>query len=184
MLRIPYIPTGNNPLCNTAQTNNRNNIKHQHQKMVDNYNRIEKIREGTVRALELLPSAALCCPLTASCPKYGVVYKAQCKKTGRVVAMKKIRLEAEDEGVPPTAIREISLLKELTHPNIVQLLEIVHSDAKLFLVFEFLDLDLKKFMDTTSPQGLTPRHVKVSAYLLLSVPSTWMVMTTLYMRGV
>ena len=33
--------------------------------------------------------------------------------------MKKIRLESEDEGVPSTAIREISLLKELQHPNIV-----------------------------------------------------------------
>ena len=33
--------------------------------------------------------------------------------------MKKIRLESEEEGVPSTAIREISLLKELQHPNIV-----------------------------------------------------------------
>ena len=37
------------------------------------------------------------------------------------MAMKKIRLESEDEGVPSTAIREISLLKELQHPNIVGL---------------------------------------------------------------
>ena len=40
-------------------------------------------------------------------------------KTNEIVAMKKIRLESEDEGVPSTAIREISLLKELQHPNIV-----------------------------------------------------------------
>jgi len=37
------------------------------------------------------------------------------------LALKKIRLEAEDEGVPSTAIREISLLKELAHANIVSL---------------------------------------------------------------
>ncbi|KAG8893050.1 Cyclin-dependent kinase catalytic subunit, partial [Tulasnella sp. 408] len=61
--------------------------------------------------------------------------------------MKKIRLEAEDEGVPSTAIREISLLKELDDPNIVSLLDIVHDDNKLFLVFEFLDLDLKHYME-------------------------------------
>jgi cyclin-dependent kinase len=57
-------------------------------------------------------------------------------------------LEAEDEGVPSTAIREISLLKEMNDENIVRLLNIVHADGhKLYLVFEFLDLDLKKFME-------------------------------------
>ena len=50
---------------------------------------------------------------------YGVVYKAKHKKSNRFVALKKIRLESEEEGVPSTAIREISLLKELKHPNIV-----------------------------------------------------------------
>lgn len=38
----------------------------------------------------------------------------------QVVALKKIRLEAEDEGVPSTAIREISLLKELKDDNVVK----------------------------------------------------------------
>lgn len=51
---------------------------------------------------------------------YGVVYKAIDKQTNTVVAMKKIRLEGDDEGVPSTAIREISLLKELQHENIVR----------------------------------------------------------------
>jgi hypothetical protein len=51
---------------------------------------------------------------------YGVVYKAKDKATNAIVALKKIRLETEDEGVPSTAIREISLLKELRHPNIVK----------------------------------------------------------------
>ena len=64
---------------------------------MEDYEKIEKIGEGT----------------------YGVVYKSKHKVTGDIVALKKIRLEQEDEGVPPTAIREISLLKELQHPNIV-----------------------------------------------------------------
>ncbi|KAJ2366432.1 Cyclin-dependent kinase catalytic subunit [Coemansia sp. RSA 2607] len=70
--------------------------------------------------------------------------------------MKKIRLEGDDEGVPSTAIREISLLKELQHENIVRLLDIVYTDAKLYLVFEFLDLDLKKYMDSVGSGGLSP----------------------------
>jgi hypothetical protein len=81
---------------------------------------------------------------------YGVVYKALDLSTPdqRIVALKKIRLEAEDEGVPSTAIREISLLKEMNDPNIVRLFNIVHADGhKLYLVFEYLDMDLKKYME-------------------------------------
>ncbi|PUU76617.1 kinase-like domain-containing protein [Tuber borchii] len=100
---------------------------------MENYQKIEKIGEGT----------------------YGVVYKAKdLKNNNRIVALKKIRLEAEDEGVPSTAIREISLLKEMSDPNIVKLLNIVHADGhKLYLVFEFLDLDLKKYMEAI-PSGM------------------------------
>lgn len=67
-------------------------------KNLDKYERLEKLGEGT----------------------YGVVYKALNKETGEMVAIKKIRLEKEDDGVPSTAIREISLLKNLKHPNIVE----------------------------------------------------------------
>ena len=49
-----------------------------------------------------------------------MVYKARDLGTNVIVALKKIRLEAEDEGVPSTAIREISLLKELKDDNIVR----------------------------------------------------------------
>jgi cyclin-dependent kinase len=52
---------------------------------------------------------------------YGVVYKARDLRDGLVKAIKKIRLEDEDEGIPSTALREISALKQLDHPNIVKL---------------------------------------------------------------
>ena len=42
---------------------------------------------------------------------YGVVYKAKDRVTGEIIALKKIRLDTESEGVPSTAMREISLLK-------------------------------------------------------------------------
>ncbi|OWZ51014.1 cyclin-dependent kinase 1 [Cryptococcus neoformans 125.91] len=114
---------------------------------LDNYQKIEKVGEGT----------------------YGVVYKAKDINTGNIVALKKIRLEAEDEGVPSTSIREISLLKELSKDdNIVKLLDIVHSEAKLYLVFEFLDMDLKKYMDTIGEKdGLGPDMVKKFSYQLV-----------------
>lgn len=50
---------------------------------------------------------------------YGVVYKAFDKEKNSLVAIKKVRLEAEDEGVPATTVREIATLRELEHPNIV-----------------------------------------------------------------
>lgn len=51
---------------------------------------------------------------------YGIVYKVCHRPTSQIYALKKIRLEGEDDGVPATAIREISILKELRHQNIVQ----------------------------------------------------------------
>jgi serine/threonine protein kinase len=92
---------------------------------------------------------------------YGVVYKAKDTETGEIYALKKIRLESEDEGIPSTAIREIALLKELQHPNIVRLVNVLHTDKKLTLVFEFVDQDLKRLLDTCGPVGLDDSQVKV-----------------------
>eukprot|EP00770_Monocercomonoides_exilis_P009032 MONOS_8986.1-p1 / transcript=MONOS_8986.1 / gene=MONOS_8986 / organism=Monocercomonoides_exilis_PA203 / gene_product=protein serine / transcript_product=protein serine / location=Mono_scaffold00355:35306-37095(-) / protein_length=256 / sequence_SO=supercontig / SO=protein_coding / is_pseudo=false len=75
---------------------------------------------------------------------------------GVIVALKRIRLESEEEGVPSTAIREISLLKELHHPNIVQLKDVIHSDKKLTLVFEFLDFDMKKYLEMNRGRVAVP----------------------------
>lgn len=115
---------------------------------MDRYAKIEKVGEGT----------------------YGVVYKARDVTNGHIVALKKIRLEAEDEGVPSTAIREISLLKELKDENIVRLLDIVHADQKLYLVFEFLDVDLKRYMETGNQNRtpITPQIVKKFTHQLIS----------------
>ena len=73
---------------------------------LEKYLKIDKVGEGT----------------------YGVVYKCQNKETNELVALKKIRLENEDEGIPSTAIREISILKQLKHPNIVNLLDLIHGE--------------------------------------------------------
>ena len=85
--------------------------------------------------------------------------------------MKKIRLESEEEGVPSTAIREISLLKELNHPNIVNLEDVIMQENRLYLIFEFLTMDLKKYMDSISPASamMDPQLVKSYTYQLLQV---------------
>jgi cyclin-dependent kinase 2 len=112
---------------------------------IERYQKLEKIGEGT----------------------YGVVYKSRDKQTGDTIALKKIRLEADDEGVPSTAIREISLLKSLQHPNVVRLRDVVHDETKLYLIFEYLDQDLKKYMNTVGT-GLPSITVKSFMYQMLS----------------
>jgi len=96
---------------------------------------------------------------------YGIVYKAKDRVTGRLVALKKIRLDEHDEGVPSTSIREVSLLKELNHPNVVKLEDVLYSKNRLYLVFEFLDFDLKRYMDCMK-EDLQPMLVKSYVYQL------------------
>ncbi|XP_062098982.1 cell division control protein 2 homolog 2 [Humulus lupulus] len=112
---------------------------------MDQYEKVEKIGEGT----------------------YGVVYKARDRVTNKTIALKKIRLEQEDEGVPSTAIREISLLKEMQHGNIVRLQDVVHSEKRLYLVFEYLDLDLKKFMDSSPNFSKDLQQIRLFLYQIL-----------------
>jgi len=78
---------------------------------------------------------------------YATVFKARNRQTGELVALKEIHLDSE-EGTPSTAIREISLMKELKHENILSLYDVIHTENKLMLVFEFMDKDLKRYMDT------------------------------------
>jgi serine/threonine protein kinase len=51
---------------------------------------------------------------------YATVYKARNRETNELCAVKKMRLSSDEPGVPNTAIREISCLKDLAHPNIVE----------------------------------------------------------------
>ncbi|XP_027090832.1 cell division control protein 2 homolog C [Coffea eugenioides] len=122
---------------------------------MEKYEKLEKVGEGT----------------------YGKVYKAKDKATGQLVALKKTRLEMDEEGVPPTALREVSLLQMLSQSlYVVRLLCVEHivdgnkknggSDSGngkplLYLVFEYLDTDLKKFIDSHR-KGPNPRPLPPS----------------------
>ncbi|XP_055365456.1 cyclin-dependent kinase 17-like isoform X3 [Betta splendens] len=96
---------------------------------------------------------------------YATVFKGRSKLTDNLVALKEIRLEHE-EGAPCTAIREVSLLKDLKHANIVTLHDIVHTDKSLTLVFEYLDKDLKQYMDDCG-NILSMQNVKIFLFQIL-----------------
>ncbi|ADM12119.1 cyclin-dependent protein kinase [Encephalitozoon intestinalis ATCC 50506] len=99
--------------------------------MTESFQKLEKIGEGT----------------------YGVVYKARERNTNRIVALKKIRLENENEGIPATTIREILLLKNLKHSTIVELSDVIYNNNKMYLVFEYVELDLRRYLDKMNDEG-------------------------------
>ncbi|NXS61925.1 CDKL2 protein, partial [Brachypteracias leptosomus] len=90
---------------------------------------------------------------------YGVVTKCRNKENGQIVAVKKF-LESEDDAVVrKIAMREIKLLKQLRHENLVNLLEVYKKKKRWYLVFEFVDHtvldDLEAF-----PKGLDYSRVR------------------------
>ncbi|KAJ2822802.1 kinase subunit of RNA polymerase II carboxy-terminal domain kinase I, partial [Coemansia sp. 'formosensis'] len=74
---------------------------------------------------------------------YGKVHKARNKETGQIVALKQMRIDMDREGFPITAMREIRLLKQLRHPNITQIFDVVpESGNAICVVMEYMDYDL------------------------------------------
>ncbi|RWW77733.1 hypothetical protein BHE74_00014087 [Ensete ventricosum] len=145
----------------------------QQSRAMDAYEKLEKVGEGT----------------------YGKVYKARERATGKIVALKKTRLPEDDEGVPPTTLREVSLLRMLSvDPHVVRLFSILYPrgfgspsrlpfrvslparllDLKqdknkegqtiLYLVFEYMDTDLKKYIRSfrQNREQIPPETVKVT----------------------
>ncbi|VDN07540.1 unnamed protein product [Thelazia callipaeda] len=103
---------------------------------VTNYEKLAKIGQGT----------------------FGIVFKARCKRTGRIVALKKILMEKEKEGFPITALREVKMLQKLKHRHITELIEICSSRASaanqerssFYLVFSFCEHDLAGLLSNAS----------------------------------
>ena len=84
------------------------------------------------------------------------IYAAKHCQTGERAVLKKLPLQHEDEGVPGCMLREVSLLKELHHPNVVQLKDVFFLPSKtLYLLFEWCDYDLKRVPDAEWP-GVVP----------------------------
>ncbi|XP_006352417.1 cyclin-dependent kinase G-2-like isoform X4 [Solanum tuberosum] len=113
---------------------------------VDEFERLNRIDEGT----------------------YGVVYRAKDKKTGEIVALKKVKMEKEREGFPLTSLREINILLSLHHPSIVDVKEVVVRSSldSIFMVMEYMEHDLKALMETMK-KPFTQSEVKCLMLQLL-----------------
>ena len=95
---------------------------------VDELERLNKIDEGT----------------------YGVVYRAREKKTGEIVALKKVKMEKEREGFPLTSLKDIDILRSFHHPSVVDVKEVVvgSSPDSIFMVMEYMEHDLRGLIES------------------------------------
>lgn len=101
--------------------------------------------------------------------QFATVYKARDKETDKEVAIKKIKLgniqEAQD-GVNRTALREIKLLQELHHENVIALLDVYGKDSSISLVFEIMETDLEQILHERKLY-LSFAHIK--SYILMTL---------------
>lgn len=114
--------------------------------MTQKYKNLEKLGEGT----------------------YGVVFKVRDEATGLLMAMKKVHKQIldEGEGIPQTAVREIGLLKRLSHPHIVKLIDVVISQSEVRMFLEYMDMDLGSLI-SKHPKSLTPDKIKKYIFQIL-----------------
>ncbi|KAI3442620.1 Protein kinase domain-containing protein [Psidium guajava] len=116
-------------------------------KSADSYDKIDKVGQGT----------------------YSNVYKAWDRDTGKLVALKKVRFDTSEPESIKFMAREIMILRELDHPNVIKLEGLATSRMQfsLYLVFDFMLSDLQRII--TRPEGgLTEPQVKCYMHQLLS----------------
>ncbi|KXS15992.1 Pkinase-domain-containing protein, partial [Gonapodya prolifera JEL478] len=111
---------------------------------MDAYDKISPIGEGT----------------------YGMVMKCRHRESGLTVAIKKFKESEEDMQIRKTALREVRMLKQLKHDNIVNLLEVFRRKGKLYLVFEYVDRTILEELDRC-PHGLPEETVRKAMWQLL-----------------
>jgi serine/threonine protein kinase len=111
---------------------------------VDEFQKLNRIGEGT----------------------YGIVYRAKDSRSGEIVALKKVRMENETDGLPLSSLREISMLKSLKHRNIVRVIDVVVGSAleSIFMGMEYCEQDLANLMDNVP----TPYSTSESGSRVLS----------------
>ena len=129
----------------------------------------------------ILPSHKPCRPVTVFSKvhkigegTYGDVYLARDRESSQLVALKRVKLSSsgfDREGMPLTSVREVSLLRRLSHPNIVTLAEVVVGSKadSLFLVFEYCEYELAKLLDSMPTPFSLPEAKCLSEQLLCAV---------------
>jgi len=110
---------------------------------------------------------------------YSMVFRALNNLDGKQVTLKKLRMDSSADGLSPTAVREISLLKELSScPHVVKMLDVMYdrtrsitpaAPPRVWLVLEHLDMDLAEYIKR-SPRPLDGTFIRsIIRQLLLAL---------------
>ncbi|KAM3717956.1 Cyclin-dependent kinase-like [Dirofilaria immitis] len=111
---------------------------------MDKYRKLKKIGEGS----------------------YGIVYKCCNKETGQIVAIKKFIESDDNPATKKIALREIRILKNLKHPNLITLIKVFKRNRKLHLVFEYCERTVLNELEKY-PNGCPKIFIKQTIYQLL-----------------
>lgn len=124
---------------------------------VENYERVDYIDQGT----------------------YGMVFRGRCLKTNEIFALKQVKITPEESGkfgFPLTAFREINILLELSHPNIIKVREIVVGSSmdKVYMVMDYCENDLRACMRNNRQSFSTAEVMILHCVQLLLVFKSWL----------
>ncbi|EOD38168.1 hypothetical protein EMIHUDRAFT_43845, partial [Emiliania huxleyi CCMP1516] len=109
---------------------------------------------------------------TIGAGSFGKVYRARSRAEGSIVAVKKTELNAGDNGISVYTLREVALLKNLIHPNVpfstVRMQEFLEcrEQEEMYLIFEYLDEDLAKCLETKGLQERSGTSARCAPLLI------------------
>lgn len=100
---------------------------------------------------------------------YGDVYKVKNNLDGKIYAIKVIKSDSEKEGIPPSALREMAVMKKMAHPNVCELVDTQFGKGKVELCLEYCKYDLDKLikLKRDDPKFYTQDFIKNVMYQLL-----------------
>lgn len=104
-----------------------------------------------------------------TCFQFATVFKAKDLETGDIVAVKKIKIGSREEaqdGINRTALREIKLLHELNHENVIGLLDVFGQKSNVSLVFDFMDTDLEIIIKDPK---IILTQANIKAYMIMTL---------------
>lgn len=92
---------------------------------LENYQKLEKTGEGS----------------------YGLVYKVLNKINNKILAIKKFRFNQNENGIPQSTLREIVILKNLNHPNIIKIGNVIVQQGNVYMIMDYISNNLKEILE-------------------------------------